>query len=134
MASYTDDTLERIPPKLLPGEKEHVLIMQDETVFHTNEYRRRTWLAQDQQPIRKKGAGRAVHVSDFICETIGCLKLSEEQIKDFVKTRKITIEGHDLGEEDLPGTNNLFPVRFVSKKLALETFHRLFPDHTFQAV
>ncbi|KAF9314555.1 isoleucine--tRNA ligase [Podila horticola] len=28
-------------------------------------------------------------------------KLTEEQIKDFVKTRKITIEGHDLGEEDL---------------------------------
>jgi hypothetical protein len=82
MASYTDDTLERIPPKLLPEEKEHVLIMQDETVFHTNEYRRCAWLAQDQQPIRKKGAGRAVHVSDFICETIGRLKLSEEQIRE----------------------------------------------------
>jgi len=39
MASYTNDTLEHILPKLLPGEKEHVLIMQDETVFHTNEYR-----------------------------------------------------------------------------------------------
>jgi len=77
MASYTDDTLERIPPTLLPGEKEHVLIMQDETVFHTNEYHRCTWLAQDQQLIRKKGAGCAVHVLDFICETIGCLKLSE---------------------------------------------------------
>ena len=85
MASYTDDTLERIPPTLLPGEKEHVLIMQDKTVFHTNEYRRRTWLAQDQQPIQKKGAGRAVHVSDFICETIGWLKLSNELIKEQLK-------------------------------------------------
>ncbi|KAF9967678.1 isoleucine--tRNA ligase [Mortierella alpina] len=28
-------------------------------------------------------------------------KLTEEQIKDFIKTRKITLEGHDLGEEDL---------------------------------
>lgn len=79
MASYDDKTLERIPPALLPGEKEHVLIMQDETVFHTNEYRRRMWLSQDQQPIRKKGGGRAIHVSDFICETIGRVKLSEEQ-------------------------------------------------------
>src|SRR6266851_8650182 len=82
MASYTDDTLEHIPPKLLPGEKEHILIMQDETVFHTNEYCRHTWLTQDQQLIQKKGAGRAVHVLDFICETIGHLKLSEEQIRE----------------------------------------------------
>ena len=85
MASYTDDMLERIPPMLSPGEKEHVLIMQDETIFHTNEYRRRTWLTQDQQPIRKKGARRAVHVSDYICETIGRLKLSDEQIEEQLK-------------------------------------------------
>jgi hypothetical protein len=82
MATYDDKTLERIPPVLQSGEKEHVLVVQDETVFHTNEYRRRVWLADDQQPIRKKGSGRAIHVSDFICETIGPIKLSKEQIKD----------------------------------------------------
>lgn len=80
MASYDDKTLKRIPLMLPPREKEHVLIMQDETIFHTNEYRRRVWLADGQQPIRKKGGGRAIHVSDFICETIGCLKLSQDQI------------------------------------------------------
>ena len=82
MASYDDESLERVPPTLLLGEKEHVLIVQDETVFHTNEYRRRTWLMHDQQPIQKKGGGRAIHVSDFICETIGRIKLSEEQIHE----------------------------------------------------
>ena len=80
MASYDDKTLERILPTLLPGEKEHILLVQDETVFHTNEYRRRMWITQDQQPIWKKGGGRVIHVSDFICETIGHVKLSEEQI------------------------------------------------------
>ncbi len=85
MATYEDDTLERIPPTLLLGEKEHVLIVQDETVFHTNEYRQRTWLTREQQPIRKKGGGRAVHVSDFICKTIGRIKLSEEQIHEQLK-------------------------------------------------
>ena len=82
MATYHDSTLDRIPPTLLPGEKEHVLVFQDETVFHTNEYRRRSWLAQDQQPIRKKGNGRVVHVSDFISETIGRVKLSDDQIAE----------------------------------------------------
>jgi hypothetical protein len=80
MASYEDKTLERIPPTLIPGETEHVLIMQDETVFHTNEYHRRMWLTCDQQPIRKKGGGHTIHISDFICETIGRVKLSEEQM------------------------------------------------------
>src|SRR5260221_4506545 len=82
MASYDDTSLERVPPTLCPEDKEHILIVQDETVFHTNEYCRRMWLTHDQQPIRKKGGGRAVHVSDFICETIGRLKLSEEQIRE----------------------------------------------------
>lgn len=82
MASYDDISLERNPLTLPQGKKEHVLIVQDESVFHTNEYRRRMWLACDQQPIRKKGCGRAIHVSDFICETIGRVKLSEEQIRE----------------------------------------------------
>jgi hypothetical protein len=82
MATYDDISLDRIPPTLQAGEKEHVLIMQDETIFHTNEYRRRMWLSQDQQPIRKKGNGRAIHVSDFISETIGRIRLSNQQIAD----------------------------------------------------
>jgi hypothetical protein len=40
MSTYDDQSLQCIPPTLQPGEKEHVLVMQDETVFHTNEYRR----------------------------------------------------------------------------------------------
>lgn len=40
------------------------------------------WLTQDQQPIRKKGNGRVIHISNFISETIGRIKLSKEQIAD----------------------------------------------------
>jgi hypothetical protein len=80
MASYKDKTLECIPPTLIPGETEHVLIMQNETVFHTNEYCWRMWLTRDQQPIWKKGGGRAIHISDFICKTIRRVKLSKEQM------------------------------------------------------
>jgi hypothetical protein len=82
MATYDDQTLKCVPPTLQPREREHVLIMQDETVFHTNEYRRQSWLAQDQQPIWKKGGGQAIHVSDFISEAIGQIRLTPEQISD----------------------------------------------------
>jgi len=80
MATYDDKTLDHIPPTLLPGEKEHVLVFQDESIFYTNEYRWRSWLTEDQQAIRKKGNGRVIHVSDFISKTIGQIKLSEDQI------------------------------------------------------
>ena len=80
MATYADGTLDRISPTLLPGEKEHVLVYQDESIFHANEYHRQSWLMQDQQAIRKKGNGRVIHVSDFISETIGRIKLSDDQI------------------------------------------------------
>jgi hypothetical protein len=71
MSSYDDATLECIQPTLQQEEQEHVFIVQDETVFHTNKYRRHVWLAEDQQPLKRKGNGRAIHVSDFICKTIG---------------------------------------------------------------
>ncbi len=51
MVTYDDKTLNCIPPTLQPGEKEHVLVMQDETIFHTNKYCCRIWLTCDQQPI-----------------------------------------------------------------------------------
>ena len=85
MAAYADGTLDRISLMLNPSEKEHILVVQDESIFHTNEYRRRSWLGQNQQPIRKKGHGWVVHVSDFISETIGWIKLPDDQIADQLK-------------------------------------------------
>lgn len=135
MATYADKTLNRIPPMLNPGEKEHVLIMQDESIFHSNEYRRRLWLAQDQQPIRKKGHGQVVHVSDFISETIGRLKLSDDQIIDQLKlpdeqrlpafeARKITHPGKGFDAWwDLPQLTDQI-------KIAIKVFEQTHPNCT----
>ena len=80
MCKYDDKTLEPIPPTLGPREKEHALLPQDECTFNTNDHPRRLWLKNNQQPLKKKGNGHGVHISDWICETTGRLKLSEEQI------------------------------------------------------
>ena len=37
MTKYDDKTLELIAPTLAPGEKELVLVVQDECIVHTNE-------------------------------------------------------------------------------------------------
>jgi len=125
--------LERCPLVLRPGEKEHVLVMQDESIFHTNESRRCAWLGRDQQPIRVKGNGRAIHVSDFIAETIGRIKLSDEQIADQVKlpeehrlpafeARKITYPGKGFDAWwDLPQL-------IKQVKTAIDVFNYTHPD------
>src|SRR5258708_32817731 len=60
------------------GKKEHITVFQDESIFHTNEHRHRVWVKDGQQPLRKKGNGHCVHVSDFITEQ-GRLVLTEEE-------------------------------------------------------
>ena len=62
MATYDDKTLERTPPSLGLGEKEHVLVTQDECINSTNEGRLRMWLQSKQQPLKKKGKGRGIHI------------------------------------------------------------------------
>ena len=54
MCKYDDKTLKPIPPTLAPGEKEHVVMAQDETNVSTNEGPQHTWLKGDQQPLKKK--------------------------------------------------------------------------------
>jgi hypothetical protein len=85
MYKYDDVTMEPIPPQLAPGEKLHILLPQDECIANVNEQPRKVWLKDGQQPLRKKGKGRAIMISDWICETFGRLRLSEEQIADQAK-------------------------------------------------
>jgi hypothetical protein len=80
MYTYNDETMEQIPPKLGPGEKIHILVPQDECITNVNEKPHIVWLLDDQQPIRTKGKGRAIMISDWIIETTGHLHLTEEQI------------------------------------------------------
>ena len=61
-----------------PPGKEHIPVFQDESTFHTNEYRHHVWIKDGKQPLQKKGNGQAIHVSDFITKR-GCLELTEEQ-------------------------------------------------------
>jgi hypothetical protein len=76
-----DDTVDITYPTLEAGQKLHVAINHDEMSVATNEQRHRLWLSSGQQPLRKKGNGRSVHVSDFILETTGRLALTSSQLE-----------------------------------------------------
>jgi hypothetical protein len=85
MYTYDDVTMEQIPPQLGPGEKLHIVVPQDECIAHVNEQPRTVWLLNGEQPLRKKGNGHAIMISDWIIEMTGRLQLSEEQIADQAK-------------------------------------------------
>jgi len=55
--------------------------MHDESIFRANDLRRRVYVRDGKMPLRKKGHGRAIHVSDFIVEQTGRLALSEAQLR-----------------------------------------------------
>ncbi|PKK64588.1 hypothetical protein RhiirC2_787281 [Rhizophagus irregularis] len=61
----------QINSDLQANEKIHILVTYDETTFHSNDGRNSGWAPDNEQPLRKKGQGRAIHISR--------LQLSEEQ-------------------------------------------------------
>ncbi|RXW24341.1 hypothetical protein EST38_g1508 [Candolleomyces aberdarensis] len=65
--------LRRVEPTLNEGEREIIAVFQDETCFHANEYQSTAWVQPGQQILQKKGRGRLIHDSDFICESTGRL-------------------------------------------------------------
>jgi hypothetical protein len=80
MYTYNDITMEPILPTLGPGQKLHILLPQDKCITHVNETPHKVWLQNGKQPLRKKGNGRAIMISDWIIETCGRLHLLPEQI------------------------------------------------------
>ncbi|CAG8760092.1 22769_t:CDS:2 [Rhizophagus irregularis] len=92
MASY-----EKLMPKF-EGENLEVLI---NSILQENEHLH-ILAPHGEQPLHKKGKGKAIHVSDFLCETIGRLQLNEKQ-KLLEKMINISHEARVIMN---PGTNN----------------------------
>src|SRR5688500_19259309 len=74
----------QVNPKLKDGEHLHILVTYDETTFQSNDGQKSGWRPKNEQPLRKKGQGRTIHVSDFLTDTIGRLKLNEKDVDNTI--------------------------------------------------
>ena len=74
-----DGILVAVEPILDKGVRRLVLVTHDESCFSSNEGKSTIWMDGDNLPLRPKGEGRSIMVSDFLCECHGPLKLSSEQ-------------------------------------------------------
>jgi hypothetical protein len=102
---FDEETLQPIPPKLKPGEKVHIPVVQDESIFRSNELQQRVWSKDGKLPLCKKGQGRSIHVSDFNVELMGQLRLSDVQIEAQKKLPESECIIEDACEIIFPGKN-----------------------------
>jgi hypothetical protein len=80
MFTYTGDDMEiAIRPDLRDGERPLILVTHDESCFSSNDGSKTIWMEENRRPLRPKGQGRSIMVSDFLCECHGPLRLSSEQ-------------------------------------------------------
>ena len=87
--AYEGDDMETvIPPKLKSGEKIHYPIFHDECCMHANDQCGSVWMCNGEQPLRDKGQGRVIHISDFIIKHSGWLVLSESLQEEQLKLPK----------------------------------------------
>ena len=74
----TDEVSE---PFIGPQRRHMVLLFHDESTYHSNEDQGWMWAEKGNQPIRPKGQGRGIMVSDFVDEFNGLLSLTREEFE-----------------------------------------------------
>ena len=72
---YSGDLMDEVtPPVLIEGQKRVVIIVQDESIFYTNDSILLSWLVVNETYIKPKSNGQSQHVSAFTCECHGFMK------------------------------------------------------------
>ena len=46
-----------------------------------NDGKRKSWVLNNEQPLRKKGQGQGIHQSDVICSTVGWLSDASQSLE-----------------------------------------------------
>jgi hypothetical protein len=58
-----------------------VLCAQDEMTSQTNDGQPKSWVLEGEHALKKKGVGRGMHQSDFICSTFGWLSEASQSLE-----------------------------------------------------
>ena len=64
------------PPTLQEDETEIVLVVHDESTFSSNDGRTYVWMEDGKPPLRPKGDGKCIMISEFLCPCHGRLRHS----------------------------------------------------------
>ena len=123
MEKYSGDFMDIVEqPTFPPGGKRHVLVVHDESLFYANDGQSSMWVHPKHPPLRKKGKGKCIMISEFLCECHGRMSLSHELDEPQFATEVITPGKNDDGWWTAPDLLQQFTQK------AIPIFERLHPD------
>ncbi|KAF0716714.1 Aste57867_2706 [Aphanomyces stellatus] len=94
MRFFSGDDMATIEPPITPDETKIIWVTHDESVFYANDDGGKGWSQADNHDLHKKGRGRSIMVSDFLCPCHGRLY----NISNGVKT--YTTQTLDIGKNN----------------------------------
>ena len=69
-------------PTLVDGQTEIVMVVHDECCFSAHDGKDKVWALRGHEPIKKKGEGKSIMISEFLCECHGHLRITEDQARE----------------------------------------------------
>lgn len=77
---YDGEDMNTITPPSLPShQRPRVLVTHDESCFSSRDGKTTIWMDANDRPLRPKGQGRSIMISEFLCKCHGPMKLNEAQ-------------------------------------------------------
>ncbi|PLW54798.1 hypothetical protein PCANC_03715 [Puccinia coronata f. sp. avenae] len=95
----------QVDPEILGDMKETVFIFHDESTIHAKERPKRAWLLPGSNEIQSKNTGQLIHISNFILETTGRLKLTNDEYRQSQTQIGKQPTSLDAAEVIYPGAN-----------------------------
>ena len=129
MPIFEGNNMDQKNPILSDEEKLHILVTHDECLFYANDDRPTIWAPLGEPPLRKKGQGKSIMVSDFLLETIGCLKLTDEQAKIYLEISQKAQKFLQPGKNEEGWWTSKHLIEQV-KNLAIPIFEIMHPNAT----
>jgi len=117
-----DLTAEVEKPALLPGERRAVLVPQDEMTAQANDGRKKSWVLEGEQLLRKKGAGRGIHQSDVLSAMVGWMKEASQSL-EYGKN----YDGYWNGELFIKQVTRSLALRFTVSETQLQIKEKIIP-------
>lgn len=125
MADYENNMV--TPPQLPPRQKEMVLVVHDECIFHANDSKTMVWVADKENIIRPKGEGQSIMISQFLCPCHGVMAVTADEAKsqgwDFLQAGELIHPGKNV---DGYWTNDLLINQIETKVIPI--FNYLHPN------
>ncbi|KAH8930370.1 hypothetical protein BT69DRAFT_1328012 [Atractiella rhizophila] len=117
-ASMIGHVMKEVIKDIPPDTRRVVLVSHAESACNAHDGKHFSWVLDGQSKIRKKGQGRGLHQSDFICSTKGRLEEADEQL-EYGKNHEGYWNAEKLAEQHPSDTQ-------VEKKF-IPVFERLHP-------